>query len=68
MEISGLEDEYQLATDKPKLIYLKTPAAAREPTLQALAEEPAIAEALQDGWWRAFVYRVTLGKKTEWMN
>src|SRR5215470_10605042 len=26
MQISGLEDDYQLAGDKPKLIYLKTPA------------------------------------------
>jgi len=25
-EVSGLEDEYQLASDKPKLIYVKTPA------------------------------------------
>ncbi len=36
MAISGLEDEYQLAGDKPKLIYLKTPAQAREPALQRL--------------------------------
>jgi len=38
MQISGLEDEYQLATDKPKLIYLKTPAQAREPALQRLLD------------------------------
>src|SRR5215467_8416020 len=38
MEISGLEDEYQLAGDKPRLIYLKTPAPAREPRLQALLD------------------------------
>jgi predicted ATPase len=38
MTISGLEDEYQLAGDKPKLIYLKTPAPAREPRLQALLD------------------------------
>jgi predicted ATPase len=38
MQISGLEDEYQLATDKPKLIYLKAPAQAREPALQALLD------------------------------
>jgi hypothetical protein len=36
MTISGLEDEYQLAGDKPRLIYLKTPAPAREPGLQGL--------------------------------
>src|SRR5262245_9030724 len=37
-QISGLEDEYQLANGKPKLIYLKTPAQAREPALQALLD------------------------------
>jgi predicted ATPase len=38
MTISGLEDEYLLAGDKPKLIYLKTPAPAREPGLQGLLD------------------------------
>src|SRR5690349_11105144 len=38
MTISGLEDEYQLAGDKPRLIYLKTPAQAREPGLQGLLD------------------------------
>src|SRR5215467_6268936 len=38
MTISGLQDEYQLAGDKPRLIYLKTPAPAREPRLQALLD------------------------------
>jgi predicted ATPase len=38
MQISGLEDEYQLAGDKPRLIYLKTPAPAREPALQELLD------------------------------
>jgi predicted ATPase len=38
MQMSGLEDEYQLAGDKPRLIYLKTPAPAREPRLQALLD------------------------------
>src|SRR6266516_2901241 len=36
MQVSGLEDEYQLAGAKPKLIYVKTPAPEREPRLQAL--------------------------------
>src|SRR5262249_47438776 len=31
-------DEYQLATGKPKLIYMKTPAPEREPPLQALLD------------------------------
>src|SRR5262252_2763246 len=38
MQVSGLEDEYQLATGRPKLIYMKTPAPAREPRLQALLD------------------------------
>jgi hypothetical protein len=38
MQVSGLEDEHQLAGEKPKLIYLKTPAPAREPRLQALLD------------------------------
>src|SRR6266496_5924170 len=38
MQISGLEDEYQLAGSKPRLIYLKTPAPAREPGLQGLLD------------------------------
>src|SRR4249919_1803904 len=38
MQVSGLEDEYQLSGEKPKLIYVKTPAPAREPPLQALLD------------------------------
>src|SRR5690348_3472657 len=38
MSVSGLEDEYQRAGEKPKLIYVKTPAPAREPRLQALLD------------------------------
>src|SRR5215472_17502299 len=38
MQVSGLEDEYQLAGAKPKLIYVKMPAPAREPRLQALLD------------------------------
>jgi predicted ATPase len=38
MQVSGLEDEYQLAGDKPKLIYIKTPAPEREPRLQAMLD------------------------------
>jgi predicted ATPase len=38
MQVSGLEDEYQLAGEKPRLIYIKTPAPAREPRLQALLD------------------------------
>src|SRR5215471_11187410 len=38
MQVSGLEDEYQLAGEKPRLIYVKTPAPEREPRLQALLD------------------------------
>src|SRR5215471_13078835 len=38
MTISGLEDEYQLSADKPRLIYLKSPAPEREPALQGLLD------------------------------
>src|SRR6266568_3367356 len=37
-DVSGLEDEYRLAGDKPKLIYVKAPAAEREPRLSALLD------------------------------
>src|SRR5262249_30905563 len=36
--VSGLEDEYRLAGDKPKLIYVRQPAPDREPALNALLE------------------------------
>src|SRR5919201_4573459 len=36
MDISGLEDEYRLAGDKPKLIYVKAPAPEREERLKGL--------------------------------
>ncbi|MDB5077004.1 MAG: ATPase-like protein [Chloroflexi bacterium] len=38
MEISGLEDEYQLAGDKPRLIYIRKPEPEREPWLGALLD------------------------------
>jgi predicted ATPase len=34
--VSGLEDEYRRAGDRPKLIYLKEPAPSREPPLAKL--------------------------------
>src|SRR5258708_6199709 len=37
--ISGLEDEYRLSGNKPKLIYLKAPAPEREPRLKDLLEQ-----------------------------
>ena len=38
-EVSGLEDEYRLAKDLPKLIYIKSPAPDREPGLAALLQK-----------------------------
>jgi predicted ATPase len=38
MDISGLEDEWRLAGDKPKLIYIKSPAPDREPRLKTLLD------------------------------
>src|SRR5215468_1553849 len=38
MEISGLEDEFQLAAGKPMLLYLKRPAPGQEPRLAAMIE------------------------------
>jgi predicted ATPase/class 3 adenylate cyclase len=38
MDISGLEDEYRLAADKPMLLYLKRPAPNQEPGLRAMIE------------------------------
>src|SRR5579875_3434951 len=35
-EISGLEDEYRLSGDLPKLIYVKSPAPDRQPRLAEL--------------------------------
>jgi hypothetical protein len=34
--VSGLEDEYLLSGDRPKLIYVKAPAVDREPRLTEL--------------------------------
>ena len=38
MEISGLEDEYRLSGDRPKLIYIKSAAPDREPRLKELLD------------------------------
>lgn len=37
--VSGLEDEYRLAGDRPQLIYIKEPAPEREPRLDALLDD-----------------------------
>jgi predicted ATPase len=38
MDISGLEDEYRLAMAKPKLLYIKKPAPARDDQLRAFID------------------------------
>ena len=35
-DISGLQDEYQLSAELPRLIYIKEPAPAREPRLEEM--------------------------------
>ncbi|HEV7710868.1 MAG TPA: DUF4062 domain-containing protein, partial [Asanoa sp.] len=37
--ISGIEDEYRLAVDMPRLIYVKSPAPRRDPRLTGLIED-----------------------------
>src|SRR5919106_4518743 len=37
-EVSGLEDEYRLSGERPKLIYIKSPAPDREPRLAGLID------------------------------
>jgi len=37
--VSGLEDEYRLAADLPRLLYIKEPAPDREPHLSALLKD-----------------------------
>ncbi|HSH83440.1 MAG TPA: DUF4062 domain-containing protein [Herpetosiphonaceae bacterium] len=39
MDISGLEDEYRLSGQRPKLIYIKEPSPAREPRLTTLLDQ-----------------------------
>jgi predicted ATPase len=39
MEISGLEDEFRLSGQRPRLLYLKTPAPDRDPLLTAMIGE-----------------------------
>lgn len=38
MEVSGVEDEYILSADMPKLIYMKEPAEDRSPELRSLLD------------------------------
>src|SRR4051794_41911515 len=40
-DVSGLEQEYLASGDKPRLIYVKTPAPARDPRLADMLERIA---------------------------
>jgi Domain of unknown function (DUF4062) len=40
-EHSGLEDEYLAASDKPKLVYVQSPAPHRDPRLTAMLDRVA---------------------------
>jgi predicted ATPase len=44
MEISGIEDEYRLSGDKPKLIYIKEPAPERHESLTQMLADIADAD------------------------
>ena len=39
MDVSGLEDEYQLSVTMPRLLYIKEPAPRREPRLAKMVEQ-----------------------------
>lgn len=46
MEISGIEDEYLLSGDKPKLVYIREPAPNRDPRLMSLLDRIRADEAV----------------------
>src|ERR1700751_726219 len=45
MQVSGLEDEFNLARGLPQLLYVKTPAPDREPRLTSLLDR------IRAGWY-----------------
>jgi predicted ATPase len=62
MEISGLEDEFQLAARLPRLLYVKRPAPGRDERLAALV---ARIEAESDVSYRTFADAAELGTLIE---
>jgi predicted ATPase len=56
-EISGLEEEFNLATDLPRLLYVKLPAPDREPRLEAL-----VGRIRQENSYRKFQTTSELGR------
>jgi Domain of unknown function (DUF4062)/AAA domain len=57
MEISGLEEEFDLARELPRLLYVKTPAPDREPRLGEL-----LARIRQEASYRRFQTPAELGR------
>jgi Domain of unknown function (DUF4062) len=57
MDISGLEEEFQLAAGMPRLLYVKTPAPDREPRLNDL-----LARVRQEASYRRFRTAGELGR------
>ena len=57
MEISGLEEEFQLAEGLPRLLYVKAPAPEREPRLADL-----LARIRQEASYRRFSTPAELGR------
>jgi hypothetical protein len=59
MEVSGLEDEFNLARGLPQLLYIKTPAPDREPRLTSLLDRIRAEGAVS---YRAFGTPAELGR------
>jgi len=66
MQVSGLEDEFDLARGMPQLLYIKAPAPDREPGLTSLstgsgprAQQPTVLSARRLSWpgWYATTWR-----------
>ena len=57
MQVSGVEDEFELARELPRLLYVKTPAPDREPRLADLLERIA-----QEASYRHFGTLAELGR------
>src|SRR5438093_1885060 len=61
-KVSGLEDEYLLSGDKPKLIYIKSPAADREEPLKEMIDRIRSAGSVS---YKSFTSAVELGELIE---
>jgi predicted ATPase len=57
MEVSGLEEEFELSRDLPRLLYIKAPAPDRDPRLAAL-----LGRIRQEASYRTFAAPAELGR------